>query len=303
MSMSGHSPSHRHQHRGAAERALWVAFVLNLAFLAVELVVGVWTNSLALLSDAGHMVSDVTALGIALVAQRLARVRPGGGFTFGLKRVPVLGAFGNALALFVIAGFIVWEAFQRLDSPEAVMAGPVLIAGGAGLVVNVVSAWWLHRQGGEGLNIRGAFLHMVADALGSVGAIVAAVVILTTGWLAVDAVISMVIAALILAGTWPLLRDSARVLLQTAPSGIDMQAIEQQLCAAPEVAGASHVHIWEVDAGFVIMTAVLLASTRDMTALEAAADRLRADLRQRFGIQHAIFEWRTSESDIQRCKL
>jgi cobalt-zinc-cadmium efflux system protein len=299
-----HDHAHGHgQRHDAAEKALWVAFVLNLVFLVVELAVGLWTNSLALLSDAGHMVSDVAALAIALVAQRLARTRPGGGYTFGLRRVPVLGAFGNALALLVIAGFIVWEALGRLQSPEAVMATPVLIVGTAGLVVNLVSAWWLHRQSRESLNVRGAFLHMLADALGSVGAIVAAVVMLATGWVPIDALVSMVIALLILIGTWPLLRDSARVLLQIAPAGIDIEKLQEELCQAPEVAAASHMHVWEVDTGFVILTATLVATHGDLAALDRAADRLRERLNQEFGIHHATFEWRTCEDDDERCNL
>jgi cobalt-zinc-cadmium efflux system protein len=303
--MGGHHDHHQGHghHHGAAERALWVAFVLNLVFLVIELVVGVWTNSLALLSDAGHMISDVAALGIALVAQRLARVRPGGGYTFGLKRVPVLGAFGNALALVVIAGFITWEAFERLESPEAVMAAPVLIVGIAGLVVNLVSAWWLHRESKGNLNVRGAFLHMMADALGSVGAIVAAVVIMTTGWVPIDAVVSMVIAALILLGTWPLLRDSTRVLLQTAPAGIDIDELTHELCGVPEVEGAHHIHVWEVDTGFIILTATLVACGTDLSELDRAADALRERLREKYGIHHATFEWRTGGDDLGRCDL
>jgi cobalt-zinc-cadmium efflux system protein len=300
--MTEHDHSHN-QLQAGTERALWVALLLNLAFLVIEVVVGLWTNSLALLSDAGHMVSDVAALAIALVAQRLARAKPGGGYTFGLKRVPVLGAFGNALALLAIAGVILWEAWHRLQSPEEVIALPVLIAGVAGLLVNVISAMWLHKSSKQSLNIRGAFLHLVADALGSLGAIIAALVLMTTGWAPIDALVSMLIAGLILFATWPLLRDSTRVLLQSAPAGIDMHRLEQELCKTPQVRAASHVHVWEIDAGWTILTAILVTDQGDLSELEQVADQLRKKLHDQFGIEHATFEWRTCESDEDQCRL
>jgi cobalt-zinc-cadmium efflux system protein len=299
----GHDHDHAHFNSEMAERALWVAFLLNLAFLVIEVGIGLWTNSLALLSDAGHMVSDVAALAIALVAQRLARARPGSGYTFGLKRVPVLGAFGNALALVAIAALILWEAWRRVEHPQEVLAWPVLIAGVAGLLVNVVSAWWLHRSGGGSLNIRGAFIHLVADALGSLGAIVAAVVLMTTGWIYIDALVSALIAGLILLATWPLLRDSTRVLLQRAPKGIDMEGVKKVLCSPEPVQGAHHVHIWEIDAGWVILTAILVTDLHELAPLERLADELRGKLHDDFGIEHATFEWRTCESENIECRL
>jgi len=300
----GHDHHHHdHGHDQRTEKALWVAFWLNLAFLFVEVAVGLWTNSLALLSDAGHMVSDVAALAIALVAHRLAQTRPGGDYTFGLKRVPVLGAFGNALALLAIAGLILWEAWQRFAAPEPVLAAPVLAAGLAGLAVNVISAWWLHRSAKESLNVRGAFLHLVADALGSLGAVIAAVVMMTTGWWPIDALVSALIALLILAATWPLLRDSARVLLQTAPAGIDLAALREALCAPNGVCSAHHVHVWEIDSGWIILTAALVADELELAKLEKIADALRATLHRDFGIEDASFEWRTCEADGSKCSL
>jgi cobalt-zinc-cadmium efflux system protein len=303
-----HSHGHHHPDRllqtgGAAEQALWLAFWLNLAFLAIEVGIGLWTNSLALLSDAGHMILDVVALAIALVAQRLARARPNGEYTFGLRRVPVLSAFGNGLTLLLICGVIVWEALHRLAAPPEVLPLPILFAGVAGLIVNLVSAAYLHRASKESLNIRGAFLHLLADALGSVGAILAAIIILATGWEPIDSVVSLVIVGLILVGTWPLLRDSSRVLLQKAPSGIDVGKLVAVLRAHPKVADARHVHVWEVDAGVVILTAVLLTQEAALPRLEEAANDLRRKLREQFSILHATFEWCSCGEDHHECRL
>ena len=296
--------THGHHHdRTVGERALWLAFWLNLAFLIIELVVGLLANSLALLSDAGHMVSDVLALAIALVAQRLGRVGPSGSFTFGLKRVPVLGAFGNALALLVIALFIIWEAWGRVQSPQEVIGWPVIIAGVAGLLVNVVSAWWLHRSGDQSLNIRGALLHLAADALGSVGAIIAGVVLMTTGWLPIDAIVSVVIAVLILIGAVPLLRATVKVLLQSAPAGLDMHKLREVLRQSPGVQKIEDLHIWEVDVGRVVLTAIFVTDNCELAELEKAADGLREKLHQEFGIEHATFEWRTPDGTGRECRL
>ncbi len=294
----------RHTHAfNGADQALWMALVLNFCFLIIELVIGLWTNSLALLSDAGHMVSDVAALAIALVAQRLASAKPSGNYTFGLKRAPVLGAFGNALALIAIAGLIIWEAGHRLISPEEVLAAPVLAAGIAGLVVNVVSAWWLHRKGGRSLNIRGAFIHLVADSLGSLGAVIASVVLMTTGWTMIDPIVSVAIALLILAATWPLLRDSTKVLLQTAPAGINLKTLSAALCEHPGVEGTQHMHVWEIDSGLTILTAVLITNNHDLAELEKVADELRDRLHEQFDIWHSSFEWRTCRDDNNKCRL
>jgi cobalt-zinc-cadmium efflux system protein len=295
--------AHGHHHGSVGERALWLAFWLNLAFLIIELTVGLLANSLALLSDAGHMVSDVLALAIALVAQRLGRVGPTGSFTFGLRRVPVLGAFGNALALMVIALFILWESWQRFQVPQEVIGWPVLLAGVAGLLVNVISAWWLYKSGDQSLNIRGALLHLAADALGSLGAIIAGVVLMTTGWLPIDAVVSVAIAVLIIIGAVPLLRDTVKVLLQSAPAGLDMGKLRQTIESGSEVQKIEDLHVWEVDAGRVVLSAILVTQNCMLSDLEKSAADLREKLRHDFGIEHATFEWRTPEGSTGECEF
>jgi cobalt-zinc-cadmium efflux system protein len=293
--------AHGHHRKTVGERALWLAFWLNLVFLVIELTVGLLANSLALLSDAGHMVSDVLALAIALVAQRLGRVGPTGSFTFGLRRVPVLGAFGNALALLVIALFILWESWQRFQVPQEVIGWPVLAAGVAGLLVNVFSAWWLYKSGDKSLNIRGALLHLAADALGSLGAIIAGVVLMTTGWLPIDAVVSAAIAVLIILGAVPLLRDTVKVLLQSAPAGLNMDKLRETIESGSGVEKIEDLHVWEVDAGRVVLSAILVTKNCMLSDLEKAAGALREKLRHDFGIEHATFEWRTPEGSKGEC--
>jgi len=294
-------PTPAGSHR-AAERALQIALLLNLGFLLIEVVVGILSDSLALLSDAGHMVADVAALAFALVAQRLSQARPSAGFTFGLKRMPVLGAFGNALMLLFIAGFILWEAAQRLQAPPDVAPWPVLLTGLAGLAVNLGSAWVLHRAAAESLNVRGAILHLLSDALGSVGALAVALVLLSTGWRPIDGLVSIGIALLILLATWPLLRDSARVLLQSAPPAISMDRLRAELSAPPEVQSILDLHVWEIDRGMTVLSAVLVTGECNLAALERVTDGLRQRLAGTFGIGHATFEWRTPAGCREGCE-
>ena len=299
-----HGHGHHHHTANLAERALWVALLLNGGYLVVELVVGLMADSLALLSDAGHMASDVAALGLALVAQRLARAKVGPSFTFGLRRVPVLGAFGNALSLIIISVIILWEAVGRLQHPHEVLAAPVLIAGIIGLFVNLISAWYLHKSAEESLNIRGAMLHLLADALGSVGAIIAAVVILLTGWTPIDAIVSAMIAVLLLASTWPLLRDSTKVLLQSAPAHIDVEELKAILCSESVVEDTHDLHVWQIDEGQVVLTGMLITGEHNLEELEKVSQRLKTHIAEHFKISHATFEWCTrAGAKIGSCTL
>ncbi len=287
----GHGHSHHHHPTNLAERALWVALILNAVYLIVELVVGLLSNSLALLSDAGHMATDVAALSLALVAQRLVRAKSGPSFTFGLRRVPVLGAFGNALSLIIIAFIILWEAFGRMQDPPPVMALPVLIAGFIGLLVNLISAWHLHKSSDNSLNIRGAMLHLLADALGSVGAITAAVVIMLTGWTPIDTIISAMIAVLLLSSTWPLLRDTTKVLLQSAPVALDIDKLKKVICENALVIETHDLHVWQIDEGQTVLTGMLATDEHDLGKLEQASREIKTRIKEEFKIAHSTFEW------------
>jgi cobalt-zinc-cadmium efflux system protein len=303
----GHDHHHGHHH-GGGERALWVAFLLNGGFLVCEAVAGFLTGSLALLSDAAHMVSDVAALAIALVAMRLARRPRSPRGTFGWRRAEVLAAFVNAVALVVACVFIVGEAITRLRAgPPPIPGGWVLAVGFVGLAINLGSAFALWRSGGDSLNIRGALIHMLADALGSVGAIVAALCTLLFGWAAADPIASLFIAGLVLYGTWGLLRDSTAVLLEFAPPGTDADAVAAVLCESPEVAAAHDVHVWSLASGEPIVTAHLVLepgpASRSLDAA-AAIRRAAADaLYARFGVHHATLQVDAQDERCGGCGL
>lgn len=301
--MSSHH-NHEHDLSTAPERALKVAFLLNLIFLIIEVVAGVLTNSLVLLSDAGHMVSDVAALALALFTERLVRLKPDGAFTFGFRRAPVLGAFGNALTLYIIVVLIFWEAWERLIHPPAIAAGSVLIIGITGLLVNSLSAFLLMKSHSTSLNVKGAMLHLFADALGSIGAIAAAIIMLFSKWTIIDPLISIGIGFIILIGTWPLLRDSIKVLLQAAPPRISMDEIRQFLLGDTSVSRIDDLHVWELNSGEIIFTATLVAYDQacSLAAIQRVNERIHSELASRFDIHHATLEWRGYEGPSYGCE-
>lgn len=238
-----HAPTVDHTNR----RRVGLAAVLTGLFAIVEIAGGVISGSLALLADAGHMVTDFAALAMAwggfVIAQRPATRR----LTYGYDRIPILVAFVNGLTLFAVAGWIVWEAAQRLSDPGEVLAGPVLYVAIAGLVVNIGVFWILIGADRKNLNIRGAMLHVLGDLLGSAAAIFAAIIILTTGWVMVDPILSVLVALLILKSAWGLVKDSAHILLEGAPAGIDTQAIALDLVATIDGLDAIEpIHAWSI---------------------------------------------------------
>ena len=284
-----HHHDHDHDHHGlkdrakSSRRALKVALLLNAAFLVVEASVGLWFGSLSLLSDAAHMVSDVAALALALVAAFLATTPETSRRPFGLVRAEILGAFVNAIALLVACSLIFREAVARLIAgPPSVPGMPILIVGTLGLCINLGSAFYLWRasKGGD-LNVRGALLHMLADALGSVGAMVAAILTLTLQITSADAIVSLLIGVLVLFSAWGLLRESTQVLLQFAPSGFDRDALGQRLLAIVGVRAVHAVRAWSLGSGHVVVTAHLTTEPNTPAApILREAERL---LRHDFG--------------------
>jgi cobalt-zinc-cadmium efflux system protein len=263
----GHAHPHGHDHGGHdhhhvpdSRGALLAVLALNGGFLVLEAVVGWWTGSLALLSDAAHMAGDVGALVLALVAAQLARRKASATMTFGLQRAEVLGAFVNGVALVAIVVGILVEAFERLAAgPGEVPGLPVLGVGVAGLVVNVGSAIVLLRSGRDDLNVQGALWHMVADALGSVGAILAALLLLL-GHPAADPIVSVVIAGFAAWGSWKVVSASGRVLLQLPPGGFDVHGLLHLLETVPGVASVHDLHVWTLDGRHAVVTAHLVAA-------------------------------------------
>ncbi|MCK6501855.1 cation diffusion facilitator family transporter [Myxococcota bacterium] len=291
----GHGHSHGHAHGTAsATWAIGLSLLFNGIFLFVEVAVGLVTGSLALLSDAAHMLSDVGALALALAAARLA-LRPAEGTrTFGMRRAEVVGGFVNGLTLVGACAFIVWEAVERLrQGPPDVPGLPVLVVGGLGLALNLGSAWALSRADSGNLNVRGALVHMLADALGSVGAMVAAGLVMA-GIPAADPVVSLFIAGLVLWGTVGLLRDTGRVLLQFPPPGFDVEGMCLALEAVPGVASVHDAHVWTLDGQGAIVSVHLVARAgADLEAVRAAAVR---SLEHDHGVRHATLQVEGAEA-------
>lgn len=269
-------------------RALRWSLLLNGLFLVVEALVGFWTGSLALLSDAAHMVSDVSALALALVVAELARRPASRGRTFGLVRAEVLGAFANALLLGGACVLLLNQAVHRLWSGQAEFhAEPVLLVGALGLLINLGSAWVLHRSDRHNLNVRGALAHMLADALGSLGAIVSAALAAGFGLHAADPVISLLICTLILAGTWGVLRDSTRVLLDFAPADVPQERVEAALRGLVGVHTVHELHYWSTGSRTILTAHLVPDPGVDPSDLLARAEH---ELRDHLGIHHTTIQ-------------
>jgi cobalt-zinc-cadmium efflux system protein len=295
---AGHGHAHGHGHAlagpggRAAERhrrALTTAFALVTLFFLVQLVAGIVTSSLALLSDAGHMATDALGLGMALAAIQFASRRGADRFrTFGLYRLEILAALANAALLFGVAAYVLYEAVTRLGEPPEIASAPVLVIGVAGLAVNIVCFLLLRGGSTESLNVRGAYLEVVSDALGSVGVIVGAVVMATTGWRWVDPVVGAAIGLFILPRAWRLGAEALRVLVQAAPAGIDPDAVRRELAAIPGVTDVHDLHIWTLTSDMEVASAHLVVATVDDS--HDVLDRARDVLAARHGIDHATLQ-------------
>ena len=295
----GHAHGHAHGTGGDARaavrarqtRVLWWALGINGVLLVAEVVAGFVFGSLALLADAAHMLSDVAGLGIALIAQALMARPHTPRHTFGLQRAEALGAQANGVLLLASVIWIGAEAVQRIGAPVEIDGGPVLVVATLGLLVNVVSAVALARVRGESLNVRGAYLHMVADALGSVGAIIAALAVVLVGAVWVDTVASVLIAAMVLWSAWVLLRDTTNVLMEATPPGIDAGQVAAALVRHEAVEDVHHLHLWSIASDTVALSAhVVLAGELGLHEAQQRGDDLRAMLRDEFRIEHATLE-------------
>lgn len=282
---------------GRHRTRLAVVLALVLVFVGVEVAGGLLTGSLTLLADAGHMATDALGVAMALAAVTVARrdaKRPG--HTFGHYRWEVLAALANAALLLGVAAYVAFEAVQRLREPAEVDAVPMLVVATLGLAVNVVSFRLLHAGAKESLNVRGAYLEVVADAIGSVGVIVSGVVILTTGWPYTDAVVALALAAFIVPRALRLGREAVRILTQAAPAGLDVAAVEAELAALPSVTDVHDTHVWTLTSGMDVVSVHLVSDGERPATVVRAAQRL---LRER-GLAHATVQVE-SASDGTRC--
>ncbi len=299
---ASHGHNHHHQHYARNERRLFWTALLTGTFMVVEAVGGYYANSLALLADAGHMLADFASLALAWFAFRLSRRPADRQRTYGFDRMQVLVAFGNGLALFAIAASIVVEAAHRLFEPVQVLGGVMLVIAGAGLLLNAGIFAVLHGADRENLNVRGAMVHVLGDLLGSVGAIVAAIVIMLTGWMPADAIISVIVALLILRSAWFVVRDSAHVLLEGTPAGMSIHDIEADLEQhVPSVEAIHHVHAWSITEERPLVT--LHAVICEGGDAEAAVLAIKARLAEHFGVRHATVEAERAECADERLKL
>ena len=281
-----------HDHGSGAirhERPLWWAFGLTTVFLVADVVGGLMTNSLALLSDAAHMGTDVIALAISLVAVRLSRRPPDAKRTYGYARLEAIGALINGGMLFLVAGYILWEAVGRFRAPPPVASTGMLVIAALGLAVNLISMRLLKAGSGESLNVKGAYLEVWADMLGSLGVIVGAVIIMATNWTLADPIIAVLIGLWVLPRTWTLVREAGQVLMQGAPHGLNVDTVRDLMLAHPGVQTVHDLHIWALGSKEPILTAHVVVADPAQSA-ESVRRSLLAALDESFGIEHATLQ-------------
>ena len=271
------------------ETPLWWAFGLTSLFLVAEVIGGLMTNSLALLSDAAHMGTDVIALAISLIAVRLSRKPPDAKRTYGYARMEAIGAMINGGLLFLVAGYILWEAVGRFRQPPDVASTGMLVIASIGLVINMISMGLLKAGSGTSLNVKGAYLEVWADMLGSVGVIIGALIIMLTGWAMADPIIAVLIGLWVLPRTWTLLREAGQVLMQGVPVGLDLAEVRAMLLKHPNVGEVHDLHAWALGSKEPILTAHVV-----LKGLNADSEQVRQSLAtaldEQFGIEHATLQ-------------
>ncbi|MFC5386141.1 cation diffusion facilitator family transporter [Aquamicrobium segne] len=290
------APSHHHGHDHGAhshgsgdKRRVLIVACLTGSFMIAEALGGLFTNSLALLADAGHMLTDSLALSLAWYAFHLAERPATRRMSYGFARVKTLVAYTNGIAIFIVALWIIYEAWQRFLQPPPILGTPMLVIASLGLVVNIIGFWVLHGGDRDSLNMRGALLHVIGDLLGSAAAIAAALIIILTGWTPIDPILSVLVAVIILSTAWRLMRDAAHFLLEGAPEELDAESIEADL--KDTIAGVRdvhHVHLWSLDGTKHIAT--LHACLKEGTDMQEAVHAIKARLRSKHGVEHATVE-------------
>lgn len=298
--MSG--ASHVHQPKDGNSKRLLAAFLVTTLFMVVEAVGGLLSGSLALLADAGHMLTDSAALLVALMAVHFSQRKPNARHTFGYLRLTTLAAFINAAALLLIVVFILWEAVRRFFEPQPVMGTPMLVIAVAGLLANLFAFWLLHRGNEEkNINVRAATLHVLGDLLGSVGAIAAAIIILTTGWTPIDPILSVLVSCLVLRSAWRLLKESFHELLEGTPQEVDITKLQKDLCLnIPEVRNIHHVHVWQIGEQRLMTLHAQVIPPHDHDGL---LRRIQAYLLEHYQIGHATIQMEYQHCDTPDCGI
>ncbi|MDH6515205.1 cobalt-zinc-cadmium efflux system protein [Streptomyces sp. SAI-208] len=294
---AGHDHGHAHAPAGGTATAAYVgrlrvALSITLTVMVVEIVGGVVADSLALVADAAHMATDALGLGMALLAIHFANRPPTGNRTFGYARAEILAALANCLLLLGVGGYVLYEAIQRFVTPADTEGGLTIVFGAVGLVANMISLTLLMRGQKESLNVRGAFLEVAADALGSFAVIVSAAVILTTGWQAADPIASLVIGLMIVPRTFRLLRETLDVLLESAPKDVDMTEVRTHILALDGVEDVHDLHAWTITSGMPVLSAHVVVSTEVLSAIghEKMLHELQNCLGDHFDVEHCTFQ-------------
>jgi cobalt-zinc-cadmium efflux system protein len=284
--MEPHSHAVHHHHAGAN---LKIALAITATFLVAEFLGALYTNSLALLADAGHMLTDVAALSLSLFAIRFASRRATPRMTYGFHRVEILAALVNGVFLVLVALYIFYEAFNRFKTPEVVKADWMLVVAVIGLLANLTSAWVLFGKHHESLNVRGAFFHVLTDALGALGAILASIAILVGGYTLADPLISIVVAVLILWSSWIVIRDAVDILLEGTPAHINIVSLREQLCGVNGVGSVHDLHVWTLTSGVLAMSCHIVAENESDNRTDLLA-RVNGVARERFHIDHTTIQ-------------
>lgn len=284
----GHS--HNHVDHGGIERRFLLSLALTGLIFFAELVGGLLTRSLALLSDAAHVFLDVFALGLSYVAIRLASLPPDDRHTYGYHRLRVLAALVNGATLLVVSFEIFREAIKRFSNPEPILAGPMLVVAIIGLVVNLIVAFVLRGHEQEDLNVRSAFLHVLGDALASVGVIVAGIVIVLTGWTVIDPMISMAIAVIILVGSGNVLRKALHILVEGVPRGLTATEVAEVMDSVPGVSEVHDLHVWTVSSEYIALSAHVVLDDQSLSEAQNILEDLETTLSEQFGIDHTTIQ-------------
>ncbi|CAM4207383.1 cation diffusion facilitator family transporter [Paenibacillus typhae] len=298
-----HAHGHGHSHAPADRKGLLIALIITGGIMLLEFFGGLVTDSLALLSDSGHMLSDTASLALSLVAMIFA-VRPASAKnTYGFHRFEIMAALFNGVTLFVIAGFIMWEAFKRFGSPPEVASGTMMIIAAVGLLANLASAWSLLRKssGHDNINIRSAYLHIVSDALGSVGALLAGLVMSLFSWYLADPIISVVVALLILRSAWGVVKQAFHILMEGAPPSVDSGAVSAALLGIDGVMDVHDLHIWSITSGLDALSGHLLI--RDSASHQAVLQQAVRLIEQDFGIRHVTLQVENSAMEHGELKV
>lgn len=295
----GHAGHHHHHIPASLSRIFILCIILNLLFVVIEAAVGFVSNSVGLLSDAGHNLSDVFSLLIALLAIRMSMVKPGRKFTYGYKKLTVLASLLNAVILLVAVGAIVVESIARINHPQPVSGAAISWTAGAGIVINGLTAWLLMRDQEKDLNVKGAFLHMAMDTLVSAGVVLSGIAINLTGILWIDPAVSLIIAAIILVSTFNMMKESFFLSIDAVPESVDISAIEDGLSGVPGVMGWHHLHVWPISTTENAATVHLVLE--DVGCMEKAKSEARSVFR-RAGVSHCTIECESGDCRCEACE-